>query len=260
MKLIRLRLCVVFRISDRFENVRALFYVNLLSLFDKPIDTPAVFFFFLLLIFGVSVIVSCCIDEFVQYSNPRGGTECGNKENEQIFYCHLFCWVKHSINKNRRSRSVTMAQELPYKCEYAKSGRAGCKGCKLKIDQGALRLAVMVQVCHFPLILKTLLEYLVVLIRWMQMQHFRWTPFYGVIKWIPYRYSCRASRWMRYTNKEMNKRRKQYKELYGLICLARLCSGNYALFFLSVFGHRIEPRIFSIVEFPMKSLISSHSA
>lgn len=40
-----------------------------------------------------------------------------------------------------------MSQELPFKAEYAKSGRAGCKGCKLKIDQGDLRLAVMVQVC-----------------------------------------------------------------------------------------------------------------
>lgn len=41
-----------------------------------------------------------------------------------------------------------MSEELPFKAEYAKSGRAGCKGCKQKIDQGDLRLAVMVQVLH----------------------------------------------------------------------------------------------------------------
>lgn len=35
--------------------------------------------------------------------------------------------------------------ELPYQAEYAKSGRASCKGCKQKIDQGTLRLAIMVQ-------------------------------------------------------------------------------------------------------------------
>lgn len=35
--------------------------------------------------------------------------------------------------------------ELPYQAEYAKSGRAACKGCKQKIDQGTLRLAIMVQ-------------------------------------------------------------------------------------------------------------------
>ncbi|XP_063621514.1 poly [ADP-ribose] polymerase [Cydia splendana] len=35
--------------------------------------------------------------------------------------------------------------ELPYQAEYAKSGRAGCKGCKQKIEQGTLRIAVMVQ-------------------------------------------------------------------------------------------------------------------
>lgn len=39
-----------------------------------------------------------------------------------------------------------MSEELPYKTEYAKSGRAGCKGCKQNIGQGTLRLAVMVQV------------------------------------------------------------------------------------------------------------------
>ena len=39
-----------------------------------------------------------------------------------------------------------MSADLPYKTEYAKSGRAGCKGCKGNIGQGTLRLAVMVQV------------------------------------------------------------------------------------------------------------------
>ncbi|KAI1724104.1 poly(ADP-ribose) polymerase, regulatory domain-containing protein [Ditylenchus destructor] len=33
-------------------------------------------------------------------------------------------------------------QELPYAAEYAKSGRAGCKGCKEPISQGSLRMAV----------------------------------------------------------------------------------------------------------------------
>lgn len=39
-----------------------------------------------------------------------------------------------------------MADELPYKAEYAKSGRAACKGCKTPISKDTLRLAVMVQV------------------------------------------------------------------------------------------------------------------
>lgn len=39
-----------------------------------------------------------------------------------------------------------MAEDLPYMAEYAKSGRASCKGCKSKIDNAELRLAVMVQV------------------------------------------------------------------------------------------------------------------
>lgn len=39
-----------------------------------------------------------------------------------------------------------MSDELPFKTEYAKSGRANCKGCKTNIPQGSLRLAVMVQV------------------------------------------------------------------------------------------------------------------
>ncbi|KAL0840559.1 hypothetical protein ABMA28_015776 [Loxostege sticticalis] len=35
--------------------------------------------------------------------------------------------------------------ELPFQAEYAKSGRASCKNCKEKIDQGTLRIARMVQ-------------------------------------------------------------------------------------------------------------------
>ncbi|XP_013111859.1 poly [ADP-ribose] polymerase [Stomoxys calcitrans] len=35
--------------------------------------------------------------------------------------------------------------ELPYKVEYARTGRAGCKGCKTNIGQGSVRIAAMVQ-------------------------------------------------------------------------------------------------------------------
>jgi hypothetical protein len=39
-----------------------------------------------------------------------------------------------------------MSDDLPYRAEYAKSGRASCKGCKNPIAKETLRLAVMVQV------------------------------------------------------------------------------------------------------------------
>ena len=39
-----------------------------------------------------------------------------------------------------------MSDDYPYRVEYAKTGRAGCKKCKVKIDQGILRVAAMVQV------------------------------------------------------------------------------------------------------------------
>ncbi|XP_046383121.1 poly [ADP-ribose] polymerase [Ischnura elegans] len=39
--------------------------------------------------------------------------------------------------------------DLPYRAEYAKSGRASCKGCKGSIEKEGLRLAVMVQSPHF---------------------------------------------------------------------------------------------------------------
>lgn len=35
--------------------------------------------------------------------------------------------------------------DLPFKAEYAKSGRSSCKACKSNIGQGSLRLAIMVQ-------------------------------------------------------------------------------------------------------------------
>lgn len=39
-----------------------------------------------------------------------------------------------------------MADNPPFRAEYAKSGRAGCKSCKTNISQGSLRIAKMVQV------------------------------------------------------------------------------------------------------------------
>lgn len=42
-----------------------------------------------------------------------------------------------------------MSEDLPYMAEYAKSGRAGCKGCKMNIAQDSLRIARMVQSPHF---------------------------------------------------------------------------------------------------------------
>ena len=38
------------------------------------------------------------------------------------------------------------AEEPPFKAEYSKSGRAGCKQCKGNISKDSLRLAKMVQV------------------------------------------------------------------------------------------------------------------
>lgn len=38
-----------------------------------------------------------------------------------------------------------MEFQFPYKAEYAKTGRASCKGCKSSIEQGSLRIAAMVQ-------------------------------------------------------------------------------------------------------------------
>ncbi|XP_018335477.1 poly [ADP-ribose] polymerase [Agrilus planipennis] len=40
-------------------------------------------------------------------------------------------------------------EELPFRAEYAKSGRASCKGCKSNIGQGSLRIARMVQSAMF---------------------------------------------------------------------------------------------------------------
>jgi len=37
-------------------------------------------------------------------------------------------------------------EERPYKAEYAKSGRAGCKQCSGSITKDTLRMAKMVQV------------------------------------------------------------------------------------------------------------------
>ena len=40
-----------------------------------------------------------------------------------------------------------MTDDLPYRVEYSKSGRAGCKVCKETIAKDELRIATVVQVC-----------------------------------------------------------------------------------------------------------------
>lgn len=40
--------------------------------------------------------------------------------------------------------------DLPYRSEYAKSGRSSCKACKTSIGKADLRLAAMVQVNIMP--------------------------------------------------------------------------------------------------------------
>jgi hypothetical protein len=37
-------------------------------------------------------------------------------------------------------------EELPYKVEYAKTGRAKCRGCKGPLPNQTLRIAALVQV------------------------------------------------------------------------------------------------------------------
>ena len=80
-------------------------------------------------------------------------------------YAALRCWMStvfHWLITHRNhfsaifsSRQVTVFKtmsaedgdaDLPFRAEYAKSGRASCKACKTTIEKGALRLAVMVQV------------------------------------------------------------------------------------------------------------------
>lgn len=46
-----------------------------------------------------------------------------------------------------------MTDQLPFRVEYAKSGRASCKSCKGNIGKDDLRLAKITQVFYFRLFL-----------------------------------------------------------------------------------------------------------
>ena len=48
-----------------------------------------------------------------------------------------------------RYKMAEEGSDLPYRAEYAKSGRAKCKGCKAEVPKGDCRLASMTQVFHF---------------------------------------------------------------------------------------------------------------
>lgn len=60
---------------------------------------------------------------------------------------HVLLHVVIILSSDKSQRLPEMAaEELPFKAEYAKSGRAGCKLCKGNISKDSLRLAKMVQV------------------------------------------------------------------------------------------------------------------
>ena len=52
--------------------------------------------------------------------------------------------------------------DLPYRSEYAKSGRSSCKACKTSIGKAELRLAAMVQVKIKVLLFKILSHHLII--------------------------------------------------------------------------------------------------
>lgn len=56
------------------------------------------------------------------------------------------------------AQSCEIMSDLPYRVEYAKTGRAGCKKCKTKIGQATLRIAAMVQVNIYSSIQLTLTD------------------------------------------------------------------------------------------------------
>ena len=49
-------------------------------------------------------------------------------------------------SKIREAGNMAEEEDRPFKAEYAKSGRAGCKLCKGAISKDSLRVAKMVQV------------------------------------------------------------------------------------------------------------------
>ena len=62
-----------------------------------------------------------------------------NQKQNEVPIQSLSAWsLKRSQDK--------MADDLPYKAEYAKSGRSSCKLCRSNIDKDSLRVAKMVQV------------------------------------------------------------------------------------------------------------------
>ena len=53
---------------------------------------------------------------------------------------------KHLLVDNIKAAMGDNPDDLPYRAEYAKTGRAKCKGCKAEIPKGDMRIAAMTQV------------------------------------------------------------------------------------------------------------------
>ena len=68
-----------------------------------------------------------------------------------IHSANLFTFLMVLIIRICERRMGDIAEaDLPYRSEYAKSGRSSCKACKTSIGKADLRLAAMVQVNSMP--------------------------------------------------------------------------------------------------------------
>ena len=68
-----------------------------------------------------------------------------------IYSANLFTVLMVLIIRICERRMGDIAEaDLPYRSEYAKSGRSSCKSCKTSIGKADLRLAAMVQVNCMP--------------------------------------------------------------------------------------------------------------
>lgn len=76
-------------------------------------------------------------------THPRHG-------QDHAVHLVLPCGALLTLSQHTRARRVLLRRDgpKPYSVEYAKSGRAGCKGCKAKIGQDTLRVARMVKSPH----------------------------------------------------------------------------------------------------------------
>ena len=147
---------------------------------------------------------------------------CHSKNLARNFNQSKARWGSNPVSFSIQSED-RMADDLPYKAEYAKSGRSSCKFCKNNIDKDSLRVAKMVQVRnHFvnSCLMRRIRSILSSMMSCDHTLQLKWLHRMGFVNMLFFRYFSVSSLW---------RQGKEDKFAVAFLCDSVSCIANLPL-------------------------------